>query len=236
MAVTSHVSQQRLRAGDARHKNAVGAREILGQNKHSVEDRIGSEELKRDDGLRIRTFAQSFGPSVREEIAVSSWKTLAFAAIAAGALFWEATPAVASTEYLCVAGAYRANGAFVSGTRSETSRYSRRRACSAALAACRRKLNDVRYYTRRPMPFAGCEVIDVLSITEGPSRYRDDDDYDSYGDDSYRGDDDDDYGYRGGHNRDRYCNYAACDARYRSFRASDCSYQPYRGRRRRCTL
>lgn len=35
--------------------------------------------------------------------------------------------------------------------------------------------------------------------------------------------------------RSRLCDVAACDAAYRSFRASDCTYQPYRGARRLCT-
>ena len=30
------------------------------------------------------------------------------------------------------------------------------------------------------------------------------------------------------------CNYAACSEAYRSFDASDCSYQPYNGPRRQC--
>ncbi|WP_320143255.1 BA14K family protein [uncultured Cohaesibacter sp.] len=34
----------------------------------------------------------------------------------------------------------------------------------------------------------------------------------------------------------RYCNVRACSIRYRSFRAWDCSYQPYNGPRRRCRL
>jgi penicillin-binding protein 1A len=33
---------------------------------------------------------------------------------------------------------------------------------------------------------------------------------------------------------DRYCDYRACSATYRSFRASDCTYQPYSGPRRYC--
>lgn len=32
------------------------------------------------------------------------------------------------------------------------------------------------------------------------------------------------------------CDYAACAARYRSFRASDCTFQPYQGPRRACTV
>jgi hypothetical protein len=32
-----------------------------------------------------------------------------------------------------------------------------------------------------------------------------------------------------------HCNIAACSASYRSFRASDCTYQPYDGERRVCT-
>jgi hypothetical protein len=32
------------------------------------------------------------------------------------------------------------------------------------------------------------------------------------------------------------CNYEACSQSYRSFRASDCSYQPYQGHRRQCRL
>nr|WP_321458202.1 BA14K family protein [uncultured Cohaesibacter sp.] len=34
----------------------------------------------------------------------------------------------------------------------------------------------------------------------------------------------------------RYCNIRACSARYRSFRAWDCTYQPYNGPRRRCRM
>ena len=33
---------------------------------------------------------------------------------------------------------------------------------------------------------------------------------------------------------DRYCDYRACSTAYRSFRASDCTYQPYSGPRRYC--
>nr|WP_319472575.1 BA14K family protein [uncultured Cohaesibacter sp.] len=33
-----------------------------------------------------------------------------------------------------------------------------------------------------------------------------------------------------------YCNIPACAASYRSFRAWDCSYQPYGGPRRRCRM
>ncbi|WP_316859424.1 BA14K family protein [uncultured Cohaesibacter sp.] len=33
-----------------------------------------------------------------------------------------------------------------------------------------------------------------------------------------------------------YCNVPACAARYRSFRAWDCSYQPYNGPRRLCRM
>nr|WP_319484736.1 BA14K family protein [uncultured Cohaesibacter sp.] len=33
-----------------------------------------------------------------------------------------------------------------------------------------------------------------------------------------------------------FCNVPACAARYRSFRAWDCTYQPYHGPRRRCRL
>ncbi|WP_319532962.1 BA14K family protein [uncultured Cohaesibacter sp.] len=33
-----------------------------------------------------------------------------------------------------------------------------------------------------------------------------------------------------------YCNYNACANRYRSFRSSDCTYQPYHGPRRYCRL
>ena len=31
-----------------------------------------------------------------------------------------------------------------------------------------------------------------------------------------------------------YCNFSACDARYKTFRASDCSFQPFEGPRKRC--
>ncbi|WP_319530960.1 BA14K family protein [uncultured Cohaesibacter sp.] len=34
----------------------------------------------------------------------------------------------------------------------------------------------------------------------------------------------------------RYCNYNACSYRYKSFRASDCTYQPYNGPRTYCRL
>jgi hypothetical protein len=32
------------------------------------------------------------------------------------------------------------------------------------------------------------------------------------------------------------CNYEACARAYRSFRASDCTYQPYSGRRKLCVI
>jgi hypothetical protein len=35
---------------------------------------------------------------------------------------------------------------------------------------------------------------------------------------------------------DPSCDYRACASRYRSFRASDCTYQPYSGPRRVCDL
>lgn len=34
----------------------------------------------------------------------------------------------------------------------------------------------------------------------------------------------------------RWCNVGACASRYRSFRAYDCSFQPYRGPRRLCRM
>jgi 1A family penicillin-binding protein len=34
----------------------------------------------------------------------------------------------------------------------------------------------------------------------------------------------------------RSCNYEACASAYRSFRSSDCTYQPYRGQRRLCVI
>nr|WP_321461961.1 BA14K family protein [uncultured Cohaesibacter sp.] len=33
-----------------------------------------------------------------------------------------------------------------------------------------------------------------------------------------------------------WCNVRACSSRYRSFRASDCTYQPYNGPRRYCRM
>ena len=60
---------------------------------------------------------------------------------------------------------------------------------------------------------------------EGPAQ-------DDYGPDAYPAEPDSGYG------EETYgaCNYVACDERYRSFRARDCSFQPYEGPRRRCTL
>ena len=141
-------------------------------------------------------------------------------ALAGGAVFANPAPATA-TEYLCVAGAYRINGSFVRGTRAEVTRFERDRACRRALRRCNRRLDRVRYTSGRIMPFARCEIIDVLSIGGRADDYYDGDRYD----------------YDDGPRYGGYCNYQACAARYRTFRESDCSFIPRaHAPRTRCEL
>lgn len=129
-----------------------------------------------------------------------------------GAVAAPAADAHATTR--CVAVAFNVFGDRIRGTRARADRVVERRACRAALRRCRRRLDEVRFVTGRPRPFARCEVVRVRDLAPAP---------------------------RGRHFDDRFvggggCNFRACDARYRSFRASDCSFQPYHGPRRRCRL
>lgn len=157
-------------------------------------------------GRRARSRTQRSAFEEKGEI-VKFVKLLALGLVAMGAgLLSSAPPAAASSEVLCVAEAFRANGRLVRGTRAEVTRFRERRACRVALRRCERRLDRVRYARGRAMPFARCEVTDIYRVSTRRSRDV------------------------------HWCNYDACASRYRSFRARDCSFQPYHGPRRRCNL
>lgn len=137
-------------------------------------------------------------------------KTTVLAAVAAIGLGGVAGLDAANADTRCHAVAIRANGASIPPTRASEVRRYERRACNAAIRRCERRLDRLRYTRGRPMPYARCEVVRVSDLR--PRRHWRD-------------------GYRGGFR----CNYRACDAAYRSFRPSDCTFQPYNGPRRLCT-
>lgn len=92
-------------------------------------------------------------------------KLFAFAVILAGfGLVVEAETASAHPRFGCEAVAFRINGSFVRGSRTEAVAGRERRACRRALRRCERRLDDIRFHRGRPMPFARCEVVDVYRI------------------------------------------------------------------------
>ena len=129
-----------------------------------------------------------------------------------------AVPQQAEAATRCVAVAFRANGDRVRGTRSIAERGNEFRACNRAIRRCENNLNFVRHQVGRPLPFARCDVVRVAHVAPAyhappprynapPPRYR----------------------------APAHCNVPACSAHYRSFRAHDCSFQPYGNRpRQRC--
>ncbi|MCI4664467.1 MAG: BA14K family protein [Neomegalonema sp.] len=122
----------------------------------------------------------------------------------------EAQKASAQSRVECVAAAYSTRGVYVRGTRSRARDYTRYGACRAAVSRCMYRMRRARYRYYYRSRYASCSVIRSYVVRARPRYYR----RRSYG----------------------YCNYRACSRRYRSFRASDCSFQPYRGPRRRCGL
>ena len=168
------------------------------------------------------------------------------AALALALTAMAAAPTAAQAA--CVAAALNARGEQIAGTRAVTRGIFPKVVCNRALNRCERRLNRIRAETRRRRPYARCEVIasglradsEFGPALEGTYADRYDDRYDRY-DDRYEGrySDryDDRYDRRGRDDRgyDDRCNYAAC-SRYKTFRASDCSYKPNVYERRRCTL
>lgn len=131
----------------------------------------------------------------------------------------------ASADTRCTAVAVQANGNRLRATRSVEVRARPRAACRVAVRGCENRLDRLRYNTGRRMPFARCEVVRQVRVSDRYDRGR-----------RYDG------RYGGGYDRGpRYgrggfqCNYRACSNAYRSFRASDCTYQPYHGPRQLCT-
>jgi hypothetical protein len=148
------------------------------------------------------------------------FRRLALSALGACLLFAAqsavASPAEAAVR--CVAVAERINGARVPSTRTAVERRREARACNIAINICEEKLHERRFITGRPMPFARCNVVRVRHVGyAGPSR-----------------------GYYPAppprYDGPGYCNFSACAHRYRSFRASDCTFQPYHGPRKYCRL
>lgn len=145
--------------------------------------------------------------------------------------------APAAADVRCVAAAFTARGYELPRTRAAAVHFAERRACDAAVRRCERRLDRYRYRTGERRPFARCDVIRAAYFNA--PRYRDygyrhdryrDHRYRDYRDDRYRGDRYRDYGHA------PRCNYRACELRYRSFRASDCTFQPYHGPRKLCAL
>ena len=128
------------------------------------------------------------------------------AAVLGAAALTFAAASPAAADYRCVALAYNALGKRINGTRAVAERVIERRACRAALRRCERRLDGVRFDRGRRLPFARCEVRRVTFLGGGRRDF-------------------------GG-----YCNYRACERRYRSFRASDCTFKPFEGPRRLCRL
>lgn len=148
---------------------------------------------------------------------------LAFLAIAVV----DSAPALADVR--CEAAAYTFRGRELPGTRAAAVRVVERRACNAARRACEDRLDRLRYETGRPHPRAVCDVIRIAYFRPPPYRPRYSDDYSRPWPRYERPRDD----WRRAAPR---CNYRACEQRYRSFRASDCTFQPYHGPRKHCPL
>lgn len=149
-----------------------------------------------------------------------------------------AAPSEAAAEVRCVAAGFTARGFELPNTRARAVRGVPRRACRVALRRCERRVERLRFETGRRLPFAQCEVLRRVRVGAARPHRGDQFGYDHGG--GYRGGDRSGYG-RGYGDTYRFldgpsCNFSACDHRYRSFRASDCSFQPYHGPRRRCTL
>jgi 1A family penicillin-binding protein len=110
--------------------------------------------------------------------------------------------------------------------------------------ACSRAYRSFRQEDCSYQPYIGprriCERRASAEITQRPGF-----DEEPYDEDVDRGANDDEEEYvdedeyvdeeeYAGHIGDSACNYDACAATYSSFRALDCTYQPYQGRRRLC--
>ena len=173
----------------------------------------------------------------------------AVVALSIGAFVTESlvTSQTASADtFQCVVGALRANGRgrLVPGTRAITEAHwaygapgrvqvrRQNQACERAFFECKIFLDQARFQGRAG-PYARCEILDTALVRSGPpihERRRFDDGglhvpqaggfIPNYGGQGPAG----------------HCNIQACSNRYRSFRVHDCSFQPYHGPRRQCTL
>jgi hypothetical protein len=166
------------------------------------------------------------------------FRKIALTALGACLLFATESANATSAEagVRCVAVAERINGSRVQGTRTAIDRRREVRACNIALRVCEDKLQDARYYSGRPMPFAQCQVVRVRHVGFSgphpghfatPPRHAPRHHAPRYTPPPHSGHS----AGAGG-----YCNFSACDHRYRSIRASDCTFQPYHGPRKHCAL
>lgn len=208
-----------------RFRHGFGPKLRLSAAKASAiaENRATPRRLSRADRENRMTIS-----TLARNVALSAWRRAFFVAlIALGAV--AAAPQSAFADVRCETAAYTFRGSELQGTRTASVRVSERRACSAALSSCEARLERLRYETGRRLPRARCDVLGISYFrrpTHRP-RYRDDYSrpwprYERPGADWRRA------GPR--------CNYRACEQHYRSFRASDCSFQPYHGPRKRCAL
>ncbi|MEL6317681.1 MAG: BA14K family protein [Pseudomonadota bacterium] len=122
------------------------------------------------------------------------------------AMLLGASAAPAAADFRCVTAAFNRFDDRIAGTRAVAERRFERRACLVALDRCERRLNRLRFETGRRRAFARCEIVRTRFV--GRARPPS--------------------GFA--------CNIDACANRYRSFRASDCTFQPFEGPRRRCAL
>lgn len=160
----------------------------------------------------------------------------------------------------CDAQAFTRNGRPLTDTEATAARRDENGACAEALDECEARLDVKRDDTGRRYPYARCDVVATAERFDDDRRYgRDFSDRDygadrvepDYGDRGIGGDSpyladrryddggdfiDPDSRAPGYANDALVCNYQACDARYQSFRESDCTFQPYEGPRRRCAL
>lgn len=120
-----------------------------------------------------------------------------------------ATPAQA--EIRCVAAAFGPRGHEIANTRSAAIGFREPGACRAALDRCNLRLRRSAH-AHRPRVF--CQVVRADLVHRPGLRPQ----------------------VQPPRRHGPACNYRACERAYRSFRGSDCTFQPYHGPRRRCPL
>lgn len=132
--------------------------------------------------------------------------------LAAAAAVVTLSSGVAEAAVSCVAAAAEPDGALVEGARAEATREASHLACGDAIGVCSAQFTALRLADGvfpGPWPGAYCQV-EAVTASAGRSAGS----------------------LRVG--AQTACDLSACAAAYRSFRASDCSFQPFQGPRKRC--